>query len=67
MICKAKRCHSALRARGMLVPGQADIPETEVTTAIGVAELMFDKGLARVELPRHMRAWIEGQLYKPQY
>jgi malate dehydrogenase (oxaloacetate-decarboxylating)(NADP+) len=51
----------------MLVPGQADIPETEVTTAIGVAELMFDKGLARVGLPRHMRAWIEGQLYKPQY
>jgi malate dehydrogenase (oxaloacetate-decarboxylating)(NADP+) len=57
----------ALRARGMLFPGQADILETEVTTATRVAEFMFDQGLAQVERPRDIRAWIEGQLYKPQY
>jgi malate dehydrogenase (oxaloacetate-decarboxylating)(NADP+) len=57
----------ALRARGMLFPGQADILETEVTTATRVAEFMFDQGLAQVERPRDTRAWIEGQLYKPQY
>jgi malate dehydrogenase (oxaloacetate-decarboxylating)(NADP+) len=57
----------SLRARGMLFPSQADILETEVTTAVRVAEFMFDQGLAQVERPRDIRAWIEGQLYRPQY
>jgi malate dehydrogenase (oxaloacetate-decarboxylating)(NADP+) len=51
----------------MLFPSQSDILETEVTTAIRVAEYMFDQGLAQVERPRDLRVWIEGQLYKPQY
>ena len=56
-----------LRRKGMLFPSQADILETEVTTATRVAEFMFDNGLAQAERPRDIRAWIEGQLYKPQY
>src|ERR1700716_2680652 len=56
-----------LRAKGMLFPSQADILETEVTTATRVAEFMFDQGLAQAARPRDIRAWIEGQLYKPQY
>ena len=56
-----------LRAKGMLFPSQANILETEVTTAARVAEFMFDKGLAQAERPRDIRAWIEGQLYKPRY
>jgi malate dehydrogenase (oxaloacetate-decarboxylating)(NADP+) len=56
-----------LRAKGMLFPSQRDILETEITTATRVAEFMFDKELAQVERPRDIRAWIEGQLYKPQY
>jgi malate dehydrogenase (oxaloacetate-decarboxylating)(NADP+) len=56
-----------LRAKGMLFPSQANILETEVTTATRVAEFMFEKGLAQVERPRDVRVWIEGQLYKPQY
>jgi malate dehydrogenase (oxaloacetate-decarboxylating)(NADP+) len=28
---------------------------------------MFDKGLAQVERPRDIRAWIEDQLYKSEY
>jgi malate dehydrogenase (oxaloacetate-decarboxylating)(NADP+) len=56
-----------LRAKGMLFPNQANILETEVTTATRVAEFMFDSGLAQVERPRDLRAWIEGQLYTPQY
>src|SRR3981081_805541 len=47
--------------------GQDNIRETEVTTATRVAEFMFDEGLAQVKRPRDIRAWIEGQLYKPQY
>jgi malate dehydrogenase (oxaloacetate-decarboxylating)(NADP+) len=56
-----------LREKGMLFPSQANILETEVTTATRVAEFMFDKGLAQVERSRDIRAWIEGQLYKPEY
>ncbi|WP_437991865.1 NAD-dependent malic enzyme [Sorangium sp. So ce145] len=56
-----------LRARGMLFPSQADILESEVTTAARVAELMFDEGLAQVHRPPDVRAWIEGQLYTPTY
>jgi malate dehydrogenase (oxaloacetate-decarboxylating)(NADP+) len=56
-----------LRARGMLYPSQANILETEVTTATRVAEFMFDQGLAQVDRPRDIRSWIEHQLHKPQY
>ncbi|HKE05515.1 MAG TPA: NAD-dependent malic enzyme [Blastocatellia bacterium] len=56
-----------LREKGMLFPSQANILETEVTTATRVAEFMFDKGLAQAPRPRDIRDWIEGQLYKPEY
>ena len=51
----------------MLFPGQDNILETETTTATRVAEYMFDEGLAQVERPRDIRAWIERHRYKPQY
>ena len=63
----ADQVDSDLRAKGMLYPSQADILETEVTTAARVADFMFDKGLAQVERPRDTRSWIEGQLYRPHY
>jgi malate dehydrogenase (oxaloacetate-decarboxylating)(NADP+) len=50
-----------------LFPSKSDILETEGMTATRVAEFMFEKGLAQAERPRDTRAWIEGQLYKPQY
>jgi malate dehydrogenase (oxaloacetate-decarboxylating)(NADP+) len=56
-----------LRAAGRLFPNQSDILETEVTTAVRVVEFMFDKGLAQVERPKDIRAWIEAQLYVPRY
>ncbi len=55
------------RDRGMLFPSQADILETEVTTATRIAELVFDQGLAGVPRPEDIRAWIEGMLYRPRY
>jgi malate dehydrogenase (oxaloacetate-decarboxylating)(NADP+) len=63
----ADQVDSSLRAKGMLFPSQANILETEVTTAARVAEFMFDQGLAPVERPRDIRSWIERQLYKPEY
>src|SRR5262249_32664492 len=56
-----------MREKGMLFPSQANILETEVTTATRVAEFMFDKGLAQASRPRDIRDWIEGQLYKQEY
>ena len=44
----------------MLFPGQANILETEVTTATRVAEYMFDKGLAQVKRPSDIRALDRG-------
>jgi malate dehydrogenase (oxaloacetate-decarboxylating)(NADP+) len=52
---------------GMLFPPQSDILKVEVETAARVARFMFDNGLATVERPSDIRAWIEGQLYHPQY
>jgi malic enzyme len=59
--------HIYRRARGMLLSSQANILETEVTTATRVAAFMFEEGLAQVERPRDLRAWVEGQLYRPHY
>jgi len=56
-----------MRGKGMLFPSQANILETEVTTATRVTEYMFDQGLATVKRPVDIRAWIEGQLYNPHY
>jgi len=63
----ASQVTPAMQAKGMLYPSQDAILETEVTTAARVVEYMFDAGLAQVPRPRDIRAWIEGQLYKPQY
>ena len=63
----ADQVDADLREKGRLYPRQSNILETEVTTATRIAEFMFDKGLAQVERPHDIRAWIEGQLYKPQY
>jgi malate dehydrogenase (oxaloacetate-decarboxylating)(NADP+) len=56
-----------LRTLGKLFPDQSNILETEITTAARVVEFMFDKGLAQVERPSDIRAWIEAQLYVPAY
>jgi malate dehydrogenase (oxaloacetate-decarboxylating)(NADP+) len=54
------------QARGMLFPSQSEVLETEVTTAIRIAEFMFDQGLAQVTRPDDIRAWLESLLYAPR-
>jgi malate dehydrogenase (oxaloacetate-decarboxylating)(NADP+) len=63
----ADQVDAELRAKGRLYPSQSNILETEVSTATRVAEFLFDKGLAQVERPKDIRAWIEGQLYVARY
>jgi malate dehydrogenase (oxaloacetate-decarboxylating)(NADP+) len=56
-----------LLKQGLLYPLQSDILETEIQTAARVATLAFDSGLARVERPADMIAFIRRHVYKPQY
>ena len=55
------------RDRGMLYPKQADILETEITTAARVVESLFDRGEATVDRPADIRAWLGSISYKPEY
>ena len=54
---------------GLLYPPQSNILQTEVAVAVKVAETIFARSLAGTEKPRdrHVRQFVEGQLYKPEY
>jgi malate dehydrogenase (oxaloacetate-decarboxylating)(NADP+) len=56
-----------LLLQGLLYPLQSNILETEIQTAARVAKLVFDAGLARVERPTDMVAFIRKHVYKPEY
>ena len=56
-----------LLKQGLLYPRQANILETEIQTAARVAKLVFDSGLARVERPADLVAFIRRHVYKPEY
>jgi malate dehydrogenase (oxaloacetate-decarboxylating)(NADP+) len=57
----------ALLNQGLLYPLQSNILEIEIQTAARVAKLVFDSGLARVERPADMVAFIRRHVYKPEY
>ena len=63
----ANQVTAEMQKKGMLYPSQHNILETEITTAVKIAEYMFDQGLAQAERPENIRQWIEEKLYKPQY
>jgi malate dehydrogenase (oxaloacetate-decarboxylating)(NADP+) len=52
---------------GVLFPPQSNILEVEVRTAVRVAKLVFDSGLARVDRPADMDAFIRKHVYQPEY
>ena len=52
---------------GMLFPPQSNILAVEINTAERVAELIFTRGLAGVARPKETRAFIESQLFTPEY
>jgi malate dehydrogenase (oxaloacetate-decarboxylating)(NADP+) len=56
-----------LLKQGLLYPLQSNILETEIQTAARVAKLVFDAGLARVERPDAMVAFIRKHVYTPKY
>ena len=52
---------------GMLFPPQSNILEVEIKTAARVAKLVFDGGLARVDRPTDLEAFIRSHVYEPKY
>jgi len=52
---------------GMLYPPQSNILEVEIQTAARVAKLVFNAGLAGVDRPADMVAFIRKHVYKPEY
>ena len=52
---------------GMLFPPQSNILEVEIQTAARVAKLVFDSGLARVDRPGDLVAFIRQHVYRPEY
>jgi len=63
----ADQVPSELLNQGLLYPLQSNILEAEIQTAARVAKLVFDSGLAQVERPRDMVAFIRAHVYKPEY
>jgi malate dehydrogenase (oxaloacetate-decarboxylating)(NADP+) len=63
----ADQVPSALLNQGLLYPLQSDILEIEIQTAARVAKLVFESGLARVDSPPDMVAFIRQHVYKPEY
>jgi malic enzyme len=63
----ADQVPSEMLKQGLLFPLQSNILESEIQTAARVAKLIFDPGLARVERPADMVAFIRKHVYKPEY
>ncbi len=63
----ADQVPSDLLKQGLLYPLQSNILETEIQTAARVAKLVFDSGLARVDRPKDVVAFIRQHVYKPEY
>ena len=54
-------------AHGLIYPPLSAILETSLRVAERVAEDIFDAGLARVERPAHLQAFIAENVYRPEY
>jgi malate dehydrogenase (oxaloacetate-decarboxylating)(NADP+) len=54
-------------AVGLVYPPVSGILETELRVAARVAEVIFDRGLARIERPADILAFIRAQAYVPRY
>ena len=63
----ADQVPDALLKQGLIYPLQANILETEIKTATRVAKLVFDSGLARVDRPSGVEAFVRRHVYKPEY
>jgi malate dehydrogenase (oxaloacetate-decarboxylating)(NADP+) len=54
-------------ANGLIYPLINNILEVSYNVAIKVAEKIFESGLAGVEKPEDIRAFIKSKMYEPKY
>ncbi|WP_296756689.1 NAD-dependent malic enzyme [Thioalkalivibrio sp.] len=54
-------------AQGSLFPALARVREVSARIAVAVAEVAFAEGLAGNERPADLEAWVEAQMYDPEY
>ncbi|MNE26810.1 putative NAD-dependent malic enzyme 2 [compost metagenome] len=52
---------------GLIYPRIDSILEVSLNVAIKVTEKIFDSGLARVEKPDDIKAFIKSKMYEPAY
>ncbi len=52
---------------GLIYPSVKDILKVSVNVAIKVAEVIFESGLAGVERPNDIRAFVKSKMYHPLY
>jgi malate dehydrogenase (oxaloacetate-decarboxylating)(NADP+) len=52
---------------GMLYPPQANLLDVELNAASKIAEVIFARGLARVDQPADVNAFIRSHAYQPKY
>ena len=52
---------------GCTFPPLAQIRDVSLGIAVAVAEVAFERGLATVERPDDLRAYIQSQMYQPTY
>ena len=53
--------------QGSLYPALPRIREVSIHIAVAVAEVAYKRGLATLPRPNNMMAFIESQMYEPQY
>jgi malate dehydrogenase (oxaloacetate-decarboxylating)(NADP+) len=63
----AARTSDAELSVGLIYPPIDRIHQSAVDVAVDVAQLIFARGLARVERPRDLDAWIRSKVYNPAY
>ncbi len=54
-------------AVNLIYPPMSNIHDASVEVAIRVAELIFDRGLARVERPADIASFVRSKVYSPAY
>jgi len=54
-------------ASGLIYPPQSHILEASLNTATKIAEVIFERGLARIAKPEDIGAHIRSLAYKPEY
>jgi malate dehydrogenase (oxaloacetate-decarboxylating)(NADP+) len=54
-------------ARGLIYPPLTSIREVSAAIAVAVAEVAYERGLATQPRPDDLRAYVEAQMYVPNY